>query len=64
MRNEAAARVAEYDSPAERRGAIKQAKAEDIAMRQQVKAMTDEQMVRYRGEWLRAWMKAAGSGAE
>lgn len=64
MGNEAAAREAEYDSPADRREAIKQAKAEDIAMRQQVKAVTDEQMVRYRGEWLRAWMTAAGSGAE
>ncbi|WP_275946709.1 toxin glutamine deamidase domain-containing protein [Streptomyces sp. T21Q-yed] len=64
MGNEAAAKEAEYDSPADRREAIKQGKAEDIAMRQQVKAMTDEQMVRYRGEWLRAWMKTAGSGAE
>ena len=61
---EAAAREAEYDSPADRREAIKAARAQDIAMRQQVKATTDQQMVRYRGEWLRAWMKAAGPAAE
>ncbi|MFD7696000.1 toxin glutamine deamidase domain-containing protein [Streptomyces sp. NPDC059805] len=61
---EAAAREAEYDSPADRREAIKAARAQDIAMRQQVKATTDQQMVRYRGEWLRVWMKAAGPAAE
>ncbi|MGW3120277.1 toxin glutamine deamidase domain-containing protein [Streptomyces sp. NPDC001107] len=61
MGNEAAAQEGEYESAAEKREAVKQGKALDNAKREQVKALTDEQMVKYRGEWLRVWMNAVGS---
>lgn len=60
---EAAAAAEEYATAAERDAAIKAAKKLDNAERARVKAITDEQMIKYRGEWLRAW-KAAASNAE
>jgi hypothetical protein len=57
---EEAAAQEEYDTPAERREALKQGKALDNAERERIKALTDEQMVQYRGEWLRVWMAAVG----
>ncbi|MGV9248591.1 toxin glutamine deamidase domain-containing protein [Streptomyces sp. NPDC003710] len=60
MGHEAAAQQGEYASPAEKREAVRQGKALDNAEREHVKALTDEQMVKYRGEWLRAWMNAVG----
>lgn len=64
MGNEDAAKEVDYHRPAEVREVLKQAKAEDIAMRQHVKATIDEQTMRRHGEWLRAWMMETGSGAE
>ncbi|NUP17890.1 MAG: hypothetical protein HOZ81_17720 [Streptomyces sp.] len=60
---EADAAAAEYATAAERDAAVKEARKMDNAERNRVKAITDEQMIKYRGEWLRVW-KAAASNAE
>ncbi|ELS56970.1 hypothetical protein STVIR_2087 [Streptomyces viridochromogenes Tue57] len=58
---EAAAAAAEYGSAAERDAAVKAARKLDNAERNRVKAITDEQMIKYRGEWLRVWKTAASN---
>ncbi|WP_338909520.1 toxin glutamine deamidase domain-containing protein [Streptomyces nigra] len=61
MGHEAEAAAKEYASDAERNAAIEAGKKADNAERKKVKGITDEQMVQYRGEWLRAWQTAADS---
>ncbi|KUN90406.1 hypothetical protein AQJ67_44165 [Streptomyces caeruleatus] len=60
MGNEAKAAAKEYASETERTAAIEKGKKADNAERKRVKGITDEQMVQYRGEWLRVWQTAAG----
>ncbi|MFD0248738.1 hypothetical protein, partial [Streptomyces decoyicus] len=55
---EETAEQGEYATAAERREAIKEGKALDNAERDRVKKMTDSDMIKYRGEWLRIWMSA------
>ncbi|MER8012140.1 toxin glutamine deamidase domain-containing protein [Streptomyces sp. NPDC094149] len=63
MGYQAAAEAGEYASATERREAIKEGRALDNAERERVKAITDEQMVKYRGEWLRVWMNTVAPTA-
>ncbi|MDG4862001.1 hypothetical protein P8605_28055 [Streptomyces sp. T-3] len=58
---EAEAAAQEYASTAERNAAIDEGKKADNAERKRVKAITDERMVQYRGEWLRAWQTTASA---
>ncbi|MEU9395909.1 toxin glutamine deamidase domain-containing protein [Streptomyces sp. NPDC048324] len=63
MGYQAAAEAGEYASAGERNEAIKEGRALDNAERERVKAITDEQMVKYRGEWLRVWMNTVAPTA-